>query len=205
MKIFTWKLACLILFFFSCSHSTEKKSSSQDSVSGIHQPKEKKYFSGSPDIPLNSFTITSAGIGPILLGDSLEKLERVFSDSNFSVSKLMSSEDGKEWPAVKLSKKKNYVIAECVNTVNLISVLRTNDPDYKTINGIHAGMNLDSLANFKDSIYVNVTHKTLMYGRTGVWFKLDNKTEHKYFLKGLNNEALSGGKIEELIIFCGDC
>lgn len=194
----------MILCISSCTYSSEKKSSLPDSMAAL-QIKEKKFFSGSPDIPADSLTITTAGIGPILLGDSLEKLEQAFPITDYTVSKVMSSEDGKEWPALKVSRNNHYVIAECANTVNIISVLRTNDPGYKTMNGIHAGMALDSLTNFNDSIYSDAQHRTLMYGRSGVWFKVDNTTERRYFLKELNKQALKGGKIEELIIFCGDC
>jgi len=194
----------LILFLSSCTYSSEKKSSFPDSISS-KRIKVKKFFSGSPDIPRDSFTITSAGIGPILLGDSLEKLGTVFQKSNYKISELMMSEDGKQWPAMKLSNDKTYIIAESANTVNLISVLRTNDPRYSTVNGIHVGMTLDSLNYLNDSIYSDLPHKTLMYGKSGVWFKVDDKTERNYFLKGLHLESFRGGKIEELIIYCGDC
>lgn len=195
----------LLLLISSCKESGESKSGQPDSLMLEADKGPKKFFAGKPDIPTHQYQITSAGIGSIKLGDSLYRLIGLFTDKTVDYDSITIVEDGKEWPAIKVMEDGKYVIGESANTVDIISVLRTNNPLFHTKNGIRANLPLDSLITFKDSITCDRIHKILMYGNSGVWFKIDRKTEKNYFSKECQLEQLRGGLIEELLIICGDC
>lgn len=192
-----------VVLFPSCERNTESASAGRSAAEANNKP--RKYFSGKPDLPEGPYEITSAGIGKVLLGDSLGKLCTEFDCS--TAQDILILEEGKEWPAKKVALDAHtYVLAGMVNTVGLISKLATNSPDYKTRQGIHAGFPIDSLSAVSDSIIADPEHRAFTYGSTGIWFRIDPKREATFFKqKNPDIKMLKGGKIEEIFIICADC
>jgi hypothetical protein len=78
----------ILLVLFSCQNNSEKYSEKEDSTGAIKSKKREKYFAGKPDIPRAENEITSAGIGPVLLNDSLERLELLYKDKNHLIQNI---------------------------------------------------------------------------------------------------------------------
>ena len=162
-----------------------------------------KMYAGSPDLPENEKQITSAGIGKIILGDPLNKVDRLYD----SVVNLTLYKEGGEWLAKKvLFDNDQWILAESVKSVDQITGIYTNYKEFKTKDGYHVGMRVDSIHHQKDSIVVDRSQKAFFLYKSGIFFKIDPDSEKKYFKStSFSFEKDSTLKLDQFFIICGDC
>jgi hypothetical protein len=192
----------IIITLFSCETSPDEITNKSDTVR-VEIPAKPKMFHGEPDLPENDRQITSAGIGKILLGDSLNKINYNYD----SIINIYVQNDGRNWPAKKiLFNNKSWIIAESVNSVNQITGIRTNNPDFFTKENYHVGMNTDSIHWKKDSIAIDEEKRIFLLYEESIWFRIDSTSEKIFFnMKEPDLENLKNSTIEEIFIICGDC
>src|SRR5436190_23472517 len=131
-----------IIILFSCQTSPDETTNNKIDTVALEKTEKEKMFHGLPDLPENETQITSAGIGKVHLGDSLNSV----NDKYDSLENIYVEYNGKHWPAKKiLLNDKGRVIAESVNSVNQITSIRTNSPNFFTKENYHAGIPTDSL------------------------------------------------------------
>lgn len=161
------------------------------------------FFSGKPEIPQHTYEITSAGMGTILLGDSLNSIIN-FPDS---IENITLYKSGAVWPAKKIKiKNSEWVIAESINSVNQITSIYTNSMTYKTRKNYFIGMPVDSINFLQDSLLIDQDNKAFFLYDSGIWFKIDPAHEKKFFKSKTNNINILGkATIHEFFIMCGDC
>jgi hypothetical protein len=191
-------LLFLISTLFSCNKKQDK-----DSMKDSLNSRPVIFFSGKPEIPQHINEITSAGMGNILLGDSLNSIIN-YPDS---IENITLYKSGAEWPAKKIKiKNSEWVIAESINSVNQITAIYTNSAAYKTKKHYFIGMPLDSINFNQDSLFIDQENKAFFLYGSGIWFKIDPFAEKKFFKsKQINTNNFGKATIHEFFIVCGDC
>lgn len=194
-----------LLFFslapilISCEHSQEISGPPEAPVEQI----PRKMFAGQPDLPENDFHITSAGIGKIILGHSLEQIHFLYD----SIQTQTIYKEGGEWTAKKIFLGGDqWIFAESVNSVDQITGIYTNSSRFKTAQGYSIGSHLDSMVLRGDSLHADFNRKAFLLYDSGVWFKTDPRSEKLFFgSKAPGLTRIGNAKIEEFFIICGDC
>jgi hypothetical protein len=192
---------CFLFLFSACQELKEPPDSAIQSDSTIK--KSRRYYSGKPDIPKTELTITSIGIGKLVLGTTLQSVEKKYD----SIEPISVYKYGMEWPGEKvLFPNGKWLTAEAIYTVEIITHIKTNNPDFKTKEGYHTGMPVDSVFLSGDTVIADPEQGAFEFRNSNIWFRIDPVKEKKYFRKGkMNFNVLKNSNIEEIFIICGDC
>lgn len=195
-------LLLFILVSFSLLYSCQLEEP-QDRETRNPASSPVKMYAGKPDLPAHEKQITSAGIGKIILGDPLNKVDQLYD----SVVDLILYKEGGEWPAKKIIfEKDQWILVESVKSVNQITGIYTNHKEFRTKEGYYSGMPLDSIDLQKDSLISDPSQKAFFLYKSGIFFKIDPDSEINYFKSPIplleKDPAL---KMDQFFIICGDC
>jgi hypothetical protein len=200
MKYFLMALSFFLIF--SCE---EKK---PGLVKQVEKPKQEKpawkpKFYGNSEVPANDSIITSAGMGRVVLGQKLDKIDELYD----SIQSFSQSIDFLEWPAKKIILGKNeWIIASTANSVGTINMVRTNSRMLRTKNGCLVGMPVSVIVQ-KDSLAIDDEEKAFVIYPERIEFRIEEGQQKNFFRSGnpdvrkLNPKAM----IREIFIKCGDC
>jgi hypothetical protein len=195
-------MALPFFLLFSCE---ERK---QTPVKPAEKPEQEKpswkpAFYGNPDVPPDDSTITSAGMGKVILGQNLDKIDGSYD----SIQNFSQSIDFLEWPAKKIILGKNeWIIASTANSVGRINMVRTNSRTLRTKNGCLVGKPVSVILQ-KDSLAVDEEEKAFVIYPERIEFRIEESQQKIFFRSGnsdvrkLNPKAI----IREIFIKCGDC
>jgi hypothetical protein len=199
MKYFLMALPFFLLF--SCE---EKKPAP---VKPPEKPKQKPAwkpgFYGNSDLPADDSSITSAGMGKVVLGQNLDKIDGSYD----SIQNFSQSIDFLEWPAKKIILGKNeWIIASTANSVGRINMVRTNSRMLRTRNGCLVGKPVSMILQ-KDSLAIDKEEKAFVIYPERIEFRIEESQQKNFFrsrnpdVRRLNPKAI----IREIFIKCGDC
>jgi hypothetical protein len=176
-------LLSILLFFLSCSNSTENDNSitQENLISKPDNNPSNNYYSDKPK-PKNDSEITEGGIGIIHLGDSLASIDKKFSN----VENQIITSEGIEWNAKLISLENGeWILAESTTNDGLISRLHTNSKKFKTNSGIKLGNKLSAILKNKEDIGVNIDEGflSLRLYKEGVSISIDSVSANKFYQK----------------------
>ncbi|MFL5731035.1 MAG: hypothetical protein ACJ75J_16225 [Cytophagaceae bacterium] len=195
-------VAILSLLFFRCE---EKKPVPVQQAKKQEMPKPawKPKFYGEPDTPASDSSITSAGMGKVMLGGKLDSLDVLYD----TIHAFSHTIDGLEWPARKISRGKNeWIIASASSAIGRINSVRTNSKRMRSENGNRAGMMVSEITG-KDSIGIDQEERAFIIYPERIEFRIESEQEKNFFrskkpdIRNLNPKAV----IREIFIRCGDC
>jgi hypothetical protein len=200
MKYFLPAMAALMLF--SCAEK-KQEAVKQEKKNLAPKPAWKPKFYGNPDVPANDSSITSAGMGRVVLGQKLDKIDESYD----SIQNFKQSIDFLEWPAKRIILGKNeWIIASTANSVGTINMVRTNSRMLRTKNGCLIGMPVSKILQ-KDSLAIDEEEKAFVIYPERIEFRIEEGQQKNFFRSGnpdvrkLNPKAI----IREIFIKCGDC
>jgi hypothetical protein len=168
-----------------------------------NEENNRTIFSGIPDIPSSEFEITSSGMGKVILGSDINQLEQLYD----SVQRISVLVNGVQWPALKIIfPDSKWLIAESVNTIDIITHIRTNSPRFKTSEGHNVGIPGDSIIQSGGIISPEPQLGAFQISEKNIWFKVDEKETKRFFNnKNSNINLIKNSILKEIFIICGDC